>query len=106
MSTDAFVRGLDLSHLVALRQLRLDTTPKLAPGPAHDVLATAAPEARLESLHLSLALVQGVARIDVVLSCDVRFTSLRRLIVLGAAWDEVRQLLPRCDAMNILQPAV
>lgn len=86
-----------------MRHLAVDTTPLLSPGEAFGLLATVAPQARLETLQISLALVQGAAQIDIFLSTDGRFGSLRWVIVLGASWSEVREVLPRCDAKNILK---
>lgn len=100
---DSFAELFSLARLTALRHLVVDTTPRLSPGEAFGLLATAAPEARIETLQISVALGQGAAQIDIFLSTDDRFASLQSVIVLGASWSEVHEVLPRCDAKNFLK---
>ena len=87
---------------MVLRELYIDTTPCIPPQAAFNILSEMASSSRLETLEISIYLVQGIARVDILLSGD-RFPLLRQLTILGARWDEVNQFLPRCGAKNILR---
>lgn len=99
-----FVERLDLTQLRALRELCIDTTPCIPPQAVFNILSDMASPSRLETLKISACLVQGIARVDILLSGD-HFPLLRQLTILGASWDEVNQFLPRCGAKNILRHA-
>ncbi|KJA18274.1 hypothetical protein HYPSUDRAFT_964250 [Hypholoma sublateritium FD-334 SS-4] len=103
VSLDSLAERFSLARLTVLRHLVVETTPRLNPDEAFGLLATAAPEARIETLQITVALGQGAAQIDIFLSTDDRFASLQSVIVLRASRGEVHEVLPRCDAKNILK---
>ncbi|KAF8960669.1 hypothetical protein BDZ97DRAFT_1297803 [Flammula alnicola] len=96
-----FTEKLKMTQLKALRHLIVETTPRLSPEQAFALLATIS-SLQLETLEISVQLMQGVARMDILLSGN-RFDFLKRLLVIGSSWAEVRQFFPRCDAKNVLQ---
>jgi hypothetical protein len=103
-NVDVFVDRLDLTQLMALRELYIDTTPCITPQGVFNILSEMGSPSRLETLKISACLIQGIARVDILLSGD-RFPLLRQLTILGTSWDEVNQFLPRCSAKNILRQA-
>lgn len=101
---DVFVERLDMTQLTALRELCIDANPCIPPQSLFNILSGMSSSSRLEMLKVSACLVQGIARVDILLSGG-RFPLLRHLTILGATWDDVNQFLPRCGAKNILRLA-
>jgi len=97
---DEFLAALDFSRLHALRDLRIETTPLLSPNQAYQ-LASRVNSVQFRNLEISVALLQGIARLDILLSGG-QYSSLKVKII-GSTWADIRQALPRCDVKNILQ---
>lgn len=98
--TDMFTGSINLSQLSSLSHLVIETNPGTPPEQGFDFL-TKIISLRLHTLKISLLLIQGVARIDLLLSSS-QFPALKNLSIFGTSWTDVRQFLPRCDAKNIL----
>ncbi|KAF9043052.1 hypothetical protein BJ165DRAFT_218793 [Panaeolus papilionaceus] len=101
VTTDILLEKLNLASLTMLRNLTIETVPALSPSHAQHLLDSII-STDLASVTFNVALVQGVAAIDISLSNIIRFPSLKRVHILGTAWADARQHLPRCHARKIL----
>ncbi|PPQ88188.1 hypothetical protein CVT25_005153 [Psilocybe cyanescens] len=98
---DSFTEDVKLTQLKVLLKLSIETDPKLSPEQAFRLLARIT-SSSLKTVEITVALEQGAARVDMLLSGD-QFPSLKELKILGSSWADARQFLPRCNANNILK---
>ncbi|KDR70221.1 hypothetical protein GALMADRAFT_144891 [Galerina marginata CBS 339.88] len=98
---NAFMDTLKLTDLRVLSELHLETDPPISPEQVFHLLDGIV-STQFKNLDMSAALVQGIARVDILLSSD-KFSSLQRVKIIGSSWDDVRQFLSRCSFKNILR---
>ncbi|KAH9475884.1 hypothetical protein JR316_0011445 [Psilocybe cubensis] len=97
---DSFTEAVKLTQLKALLNLSIETDPKLSPEQVSRLLEQITSD-NLKSVEITMALEQGAGRVDVLLSG--KFPLLTKVKIVGSAWGDARQFLPRCNAKNILQ---